>query len=74
MEYQKTLLFSSIRCGLLPKNLFRTEWKYDTSFRYRLSGRELESDETAKPTIVVGSFRRLEVVSDAYKPTTQTSY
>jgi TonB family protein len=57
----------------LPKNLFRTEWKYDTSFRYRLSGRELESNETAKLTVVVDSFHRIEVMSDAYTPIMQTS-
>jgi len=57
----------------LPKGLFRTEWRYDTSFRYHLSGRELETNETAKLTIVVDSFHRIEVMSDAFKPVTQTS-
>lgn len=55
-------------------NLFRTEWKYDTTFRYHLSGKELASNETAKLTIVVDSFHRIDVMSDAYKPTTQVSY
>jgi hypothetical protein len=27
----------------LPKNLFRTEWKYDTIFRYHLSGKDVRS-------------------------------
>lgn len=55
-------------------NLFRTEWKYDTTFRYHLSGKERDSNETAKLTIVVDSFHRIDVMSDAYKPTTQVSY
>ncbi|PYU67965.1 MAG: hypothetical protein DMG49_17300 [Acidobacteria bacterium] len=57
----------------LPKNLFRTEWKYDTTFRYHLSGRELKSNETAKLTVVVDSFHQIEVMSDAYKPIMQYS-
>jgi TonB family protein len=55
-------------------NLFRTEWKYDTIFRYHLSGKELESKETAKLTIVVDSFHRIDVTSDSYKPEMQVSY
>jgi TonB family protein len=58
----------------LPKNLFRTEWRYDATFKYRLSGRELESNETAKLTVVVDSFHRIDVMSDAYKPIMQTSH
>jgi TonB family protein len=55
-------------------NLFRTEWKYDTVFKYHLSGKELESNETAKLTIVVDSFHQIDVMSDSYKPEMQTSY
>jgi TonB family protein len=55
-------------------DLFRTEWKYDTVFRYHLSGKELESNETAKLTIVVDSFHRIDVMSDSYKPEMQVSY
>jgi TonB family protein len=51
----------------LPE-LFRTEWRYDTSFRYHLSGRELETNEAPKLTIIVDSFHRIEVMSDAFKP------
>jgi TonB family protein len=58
----------------LPENLFRTEWKYDTTFRYHLSGKELDSNETAKLTIVLDSFHRIDVMSDAHKPTMQISY
>jgi TonB family protein len=55
-------------------NLFRTEWKYDTTFKYHLSGKELELNETAKLTIVVDSFHRIDVMSDSYKTETQVSY
>lgn len=58
----------------LPKNLFRTEWKYDTIFRYHLSGKELDSSETAKLTIVMDTFHRIDVMSDVHKPTMQISY
>src|SRR5207244_1463341 len=46
----------------LPQNLFRTEWKYDTTFRYHLSGKELESNETATLTIVLDTFHRIDVM------------
>ena len=55
-------------------NLFRTEWKYETIFRYHLSGKERDSTETAKLTIVVDSFHRIDVMSDSYKPVMQVSY
>jgi TonB family protein len=55
-------------------NLFRTEWKYDTIFRYHLSGKELQSNESAKLTIIVDSFHRIDVMSDSYQPTMQVSY
>jgi TonB family protein len=55
-------------------NLFRTEWKYDTIFEYHLTGKELQSNETAKLTIIVDSFHRIDVMSDSYKPTMQISY
>jgi TonB family protein len=58
----------------LPKNLFRTEWKYETTFRYHSSGCELESNETAKLTIVVNSFHHIDVMSDTHKPVMQYSY
>jgi TonB family protein len=58
----------------LPKNLFRPEWKYDTAIRYRLSGRELQSGEIPKLTVVEDSFHRIEVISDALKPVIQESH
>ena len=55
-------------------NLFRTEWKYNTVFKYHLSGKELQSNEVAKLTIVVESFHRIDVMSDSRKPEMQVSY
>ena len=54
-------------------DLLRAEWKYETTFRYHFSGKELQSKETAKLTIVVDSFHRIDVMSDFYKPETQSS-
>ena len=56
----------------IPNDLFRTEWKYETTFRYHLSGRELQWNETAKLTIVIDSFHRIDVMSDANKPAVLT--
>jgi len=55
-------------------NLVRTKWTYDTIFKYHLSGKELELNETAKLTIVVDSFHRIDVLSDSYKTETQVSH
>ena len=55
-------------------NLFRTDWKYDTIFRYHFSGKELQSNESVKLTTTVDSFHRIDVMSDSYKPTMQVSY
>ena len=55
-------------------NLFRTEWKYNTIFKYHLSGKELQSNEVAKLTIVAESFHRIDVMSDSRKPEMQVSY
>ena len=55
----------------LPQALFRTEWKYETEFVYRLSGREVDSYN--KPTVTVSwsSFERIEITSDTIKPVVQ---
>jgi TonB family protein len=55
----------------LPKNLFRTEWRYETAFQYHLSGRELEPWDTAKLTVIFDSFHRIEIMSDSFKPVMQ---
>lgn len=55
----------------LPKNLFRTEWKYQTEFVYRLSGREIDGAQKRKLTISLSSFERIEITTDVYKPVAQ---
>jgi hypothetical protein len=55
----------------LPANLFRTEWRYETTFDYSLSGRELESGQAARLVVTFDSFHRIGVVSDAFKPITE---
>ena len=52
----------------LPHDLFRTEWRYETEFVYRFSGREVEPNGTPKLTVSLDSFQHVEVVSDAVKP------
>ena len=52
----------------LPAGLFRTEWRYETTFEYRFSGRELESGQIATLVVTVDSFHHLKVVSDQVKP------
>jgi hypothetical protein len=44
---------------------------YETTFQYRLSGRELDSAETVPLTVSVDSFHRVEVTSDAFEPILQ---
>ena len=55
----------------MPHDLFRTEWRYETTFRYHLSGRELEPSEETKLTIVVDSFHHIDVMSDTHKAIVQ---
>lgn len=52
----------------LPAGLFRTEWRYETTFEYRLSGRELESGQIATLVVTVDSFHHIKIVSDQVKP------
>ncbi len=58
----------------LPHDLFRTEWRYDTEFVYRFSGREVETMGTPKLTVSLDSFQHVEVVSDAVKPSRIIDY
>jgi TonB family protein len=46
----------------LPRDLYRTEWRYETEFVYRLSGREVERN--ARLTISLDSFHRVEITTD----------
>ena len=53
----------------MPRDLYRTEWRYETEFVYRLSGREVERHP--KLTISLESFHRVEITSDVVKGTIQ---
>ncbi len=55
----------------LPHDLFRTEWRYETEFVYRFSGKEVGTYEAPKLTVSLTSFDRIEVVSDAVAPVRQ---
>jgi hypothetical protein len=54
----------------MPHDLYRSEWRYETTFDYHLSGREVEPPQAAKLTVTVDSFHHVEITSDAYKPVT----
>jgi TonB family protein len=49
-------------------NPYAVERKYETTFRYRLSGRELAGG-TKKLTVSFESFHNIEIVTDVYQPT-----
>jgi TonB family protein len=53
----------------MPRDLYRTEWRYETEFVYRLSGKEVERNP--KLTISLDSFHRIEISSDVVKGTIQ---
>ncbi len=55
----------------LPRDLFRTEWRYEAEFVYRLSGREVETNESPKLTVALATFHRVEITTDAVKPIVQ---
>jgi TonB-like protein len=52
----------------IPKDLPQAALKCDTAFRYRLSGRKVEMNETAKVRVTVDSFHKIEILSDGYLP------
>jgi hypothetical protein len=52
----------------MPHDLYRSEWRYETTYDYHLSGREVEPPQAAKLTVTVDSFHHIEITSDAYKP------
>jgi TonB family protein len=58
----------------LPKELYRTEWKYDTIFSYHMSGREVDQGQNLRLTIVMDSFKHFEITSDTFKPAAMASY
>jgi hypothetical protein len=47
----------------LPKNLYRTEWKYDTIFNFKISS-DKQPYEHAKLTVSLDSFRYVEVTTN----------
>lgn len=47
----------------LPKNLYRTDWKYSTIFNFKISNEE-EPYENPKLTVSLDSFRFVEVVTN----------
>jgi TonB family protein len=49
-------------------NPYAVERKYETTFKYRLSGRELAGG-TRKLTVSLESFHNIEIVTDVYQPT-----
>lgn len=55
----------------LPGGLFRTEWRYETEFIYRLSGQEVETNESPKLTVALATFHRVEITTNAVKPIVQ---
>jgi hypothetical protein len=52
----------------MPHDLYRTEWKYETTFVYHLSGHEVENKQTPKFTVIFESFRHVEVIRDNPRP------
>jgi TonB family protein len=47
----------------LPKDLYRTEWTYSTTFSFKISGDE-EPYEDPKLTVVMNSFSYVEVITN----------
>jgi hypothetical protein len=50
----------------MPRDLYRTEWKYETTFRYHW--REVADSEAEKFTVVFESFHRVDVTQDTHNP------
>jgi TonB family protein len=50
-------------------NPYVVDRKYETTFKYRLSGKELPGGSTKRLTVSLESFRQVEIVTDAYEPT-----
>jgi hypothetical protein len=49
----------------IPHDLYRTEWRYETTFRYH--SREVADLEPEKLTVVFESFHRVDVTQDYHK-------
>jgi len=50
-------------------NPYAVDRKYETTFTFRLSGRELPSTATKRLTVSLESFRTVEIMTDAYQAT-----
>jgi TonB family protein len=50
-------------------NPYTVDRKYETTFKYRLSGRELPGGATKRLTVSLESFHQVEIVTDVYEPT-----
>jgi TonB family protein len=48
----------------LPKDLFRTEWKYTTTFSFKISNDD-QPYQNPKLTVVVDSYRYVEVITNS---------
>ena len=49
----------------MPRDLYRTEWKYETTFVYH--SREVADSEPEKLTVVFESFHRVDVTQDFHQ-------
>ena len=49
----------------MPRDLYRTEWKYETTFGYH--SREVADSEPEKLTVVFESFHRVDVTREFHK-------
>jgi TonB family protein len=49
---------------ILPKDVHRTEWRFETTFHYRLTGIIIGRGPTGKLTVTLDSFRDVEVVAE----------
>jgi hypothetical protein len=53
----------------MPRDLYRSEWRYDTEFQYRLSDEKV--DRQPKLTVTVESFHHIQITRDAIKAIVQ---
>jgi len=50
-------------------NKYTVDRKYESTFKYRLSGREVSGSATKKLTVSLESFHQVEIVTDVYEET-----
>jgi|KBSMisStandDraft_5_1062788.scaffolds.fasta_scaffold14746_2 TonB family protein len=50
-------------------NPYTVDRNYETTFTFRLSGRELASTAAKRLTVILESFRTVEIMTDAYETT-----